>query len=113
MQVIIDSRSCENVVSKKLVHALNLKAETHPNPYKISWIKKGGEASVHEICVVPLSIGNQYKDQVVCDVIDMDVCHILLGRPWQYDNQTIQKGRANTYEFMWLGKKDSPSFRKW
>lgn len=68
-QVIIDSGSCENVVSKKIVHALNLKTEAHHNPYKMSWIKKGGKASVHEICFVPLSISNQYKDQLVCDVI--------------------------------------------
>jgi hypothetical protein len=23
-----------------------------------------------------------YKDQVLCDVMPMDVCHVLLGRPW-------------------------------
>ena len=35
----------------------------------------------------------------------MDVCHILLGRPWQYDVQAIHRGRENTYEFMWMGRK--------
>ena len=42
--VIIDSGSSENFVSRKLVTALNPKSEAHPNPYKIGWIKKGGEA---------------------------------------------------------------------
>lgn len=79
--------------------------EAHLNPYKISWNKKGGEAIVNEISSVPLSIGNHYKDQIICDVVDMDVCHILLGRPWQCDNQAIHQSRVNTYEFMWLGKK--------
>ena len=40
-QVIIDSGSSENLVSKKLVSVLKVKTEPHPNPYKVSWIKKG------------------------------------------------------------------------
>jgi hypothetical protein len=27
----------------------------------------------------------------------MDVCHILLGRPWQVDMNIIHDGRNNTY----------------
>ena len=27
----------------------------------------------------------------------MDVCHLLLGRPWQYDRSVIHDGRKNTY----------------
>jgi hypothetical protein len=27
----------------------------------------------------------------------MDVCHILLGRPWQFDRSVIHDGRKNTY----------------
>jgi hypothetical protein len=27
----------------------------------------------------------------------MDVCHVLLGRPWQYDMNFIHGGRINTY----------------
>ncbi|TYK11204.1 reverse transcriptase [Cucumis melo var. makuwa] len=103
--VIIDSGSSENFIAKTLVTTLNLKAETHPNPFKIGWVNKGGETLVSEICTVPLSIGSGYKDQIICDVIDMDVCHLLLGRPWQHDTQTLHKGRENTYEFYWMGKK--------
>jgi len=35
-------------------------------------------------------MGQKYIDSAWCDVVSMDVCHILLGRPW-YD------GRKNTY----------------
>ena len=28
----------------------------------------------------------------------MDVCHILLGRPWQYDRSATHDGRKNVYE---------------
>ncbi|XP_042950163.1 uncharacterized protein LOC122282277 [Carya illinoinensis] len=27
----------------------------------------------------------------------MDACHVLLGRPWQYDRSVIHDGRKNTY----------------
>ena len=27
----------------------------------------------------------------------MDVCHLFLGRPWQYDRNVIHDGRMNTY----------------
>ena len=41
----------------------------------------------------------KYKDKVMCDVMPMDVCHILLGRPWQYDRVAVHDGKKNTYKF--------------
>ena len=35
----------------------------------------------------------------MCDVMPMDVCHILLGRPWQYGWGAIHYGKRNTYKF--------------
>ena len=97
--VIIDSGSCENIVSKALVKALNLTTEDHPRPYKIGWIKKGSEMQVNKVCKIPLSIGKFYQDEVVCDVVDMDACHVLLGQPWQFDVDPIYRGKENSYAF--------------
>jgi hypothetical protein len=47
-------------------------------------------------CKVEFKIGS-YKDEVLCDVIPMDVCHVLLEIPWQYDRNVIHDGRKNTY----------------
>jgi hypothetical protein len=47
-------------------------------------------------CLVEIRIGG-YKDEILCDVILMDVCHILFGRPWQFDINVIHDGRKNTY----------------
>ena len=52
---------------------------------------------VNEQCEIELQIGN-YKDKVLCDVMPMDVCHILLGRPWYYDRSAKHDGRKNVYE---------------
>ena len=51
-----------------------------------------------EQCRVPFFIG-KYKDEVMCDVVDMDACHMLFGRPWQFDLNTVHNGKNNTYTF--------------
>jgi hypothetical protein len=62
-----------------------LPTEPYPFLYQIScWIKKGPFIKVTEICCAPISIG-KYKDNIVCNVVDMDAYHILLARLWQHD----------------------------
>ncbi|XP_035547276.1 uncharacterized protein LOC108991242 [Juglans regia] len=97
--LIIDSGSCENIVSRALVATLKLPTEQHSKPYKISWIKKGAETKVTATCRIPFSIGKIYNDVVDCDVVEMDACHVLLGRPWQFDVDATYRGRDNTYTF--------------
>jgi hypothetical protein len=79
-----------------MVEKLELKKTAHPNPYKVSWLQKGHQVMVSQQCQVEFKIGG-YKDEILCDVIPMDVCHILLGRPWQFDRKVIHDGRKNTY----------------
>ena len=79
---MIDSGSCENVVAEEVIQKLGLKAEQHPHPYKLGWLKKGGKVKVTKRCLVSFLVGQKYKDQVWCDVVAMDTCHLLLGRPW-------------------------------
>ncbi|KAB2623199.1 hypothetical protein D8674_025381 [Pyrus ussuriensis x Pyrus communis] len=50
--------------------------------------------------LIPFSIGTNYKDKVWCDVVPMDACHILLGRPWEFDRCVMHNGWKNTYSFM-------------
>jgi CTP:phosphocholine cytidylyltransferase-like protein len=79
--VIIDSGSCENVVSENMVQKLPLKTEKHPKLYKLSWLEKDKCVQVDQRCLVNFSIGEKYRDEVWCDVVLMDACHLLLGRP--------------------------------
>jgi len=32
-------------------------------------------------------------------VVDVDTCHILFGRPWQYDVDATHKSKENIYIF--------------
>ena len=97
--VIIDGGSCENVVSNTMVEKLGLKTEAHTQPYTLSWFKRGSEVKVSKRCLVKFAIGKKYYDELWCDVVPMDACHILLGRPWQFDRRVTHDGFRNTYAF--------------
>ncbi|GJV41640.1 putative reverse transcriptase domain-containing protein [Tanacetum coccineum] len=55
--------------------------------------------------LVAFSVGTTYTDNVWCDVVPMDACHLLLGRPLEYDRNTIHNERVNTYSFLFDGVK--------
>ena len=98
-KLVIDSCSCENLISQKLVNHLKLETHDHPNPYNIGWIKKGVNMRITKQCNLPLSLGKYYRSNVLCDVVDMDASHVLLGRPWQFDVDTTVDTR------FWHGQK--------
>ncbi|XP_031402567.1 uncharacterized protein LOC116212133 [Punica granatum] len=101
--LIIDSGSQENIIGRAVVEKLELLVEKHPNPYLIGWIKSVGDIRVTERCKVPFSIG-KYRDEVYCDVVDMEACHLLFGRPWQYDTDAKHHGKENVYRLVKEGK---------
>ena len=89
-KVIVDSGSTDNLVSTEMVEKLELETTDHPSPYKVSWLQKGHQVSVTKQCLVDIKIGG-YNDKILCDVIPMDVCHLLLGISWQYDRNVIHE----------------------
>jgi hypothetical protein len=102
-KVIIDGGSCRNLASKELCAKLKLKYIPHPHPYYIQWLSDKGEMKVSYMVRVEFQIG-PYSDTIECDVVPMSVCHMLLGRPWQFDRNVTHNGRANTYQLNWHGK---------
>ncbi|GJZ36603.1 putative reverse transcriptase domain-containing protein [Tanacetum coccineum] len=74
---------CDNLIAAEAVQKLGLKTENHPKPYKLQWLKKGGEVTVSKSVNILFYVRNTYKDNVWCDVVPMDACHLLLGRPWE------------------------------
>ncbi|KAI3453584.1 hypothetical protein Pfo_010247 [Paulownia fortunei] len=78
--VIIDGGSCTNVANTELLN-------------------NSGEIKVTKQVLVAFSIG-KYEDEVFCDVVPMHACHILLGRPWQYDRHVTHDGYTNKYSFV-------------
>ncbi|XP_057248321.1 uncharacterized protein LOC130590271 [Beta vulgaris subsp. vulgaris] len=103
--MIIDGGSCTNVASSSMVDKLNHATFSHPKPYKLHWLNDGNCVEVTKQALISFSFGDSYKDEVLCDVLPMDACHVLLGRPWQSDKETLHNGRTNTYTFMHNKKK--------
>jgi len=87
-----------------MVSKLNLPTVPHPLPYTLCWLEKGNEVHVSKQALVNYSIGG-FKDEVLCEVLPMDTCHLLLGRPWQFDKETTHHGRSNTYSFADKGQR--------
>nr|GEZ72250.1 reverse transcriptase domain-containing protein [Tanacetum cinerariifolium] len=76
-----DELVCENVVSTYMVEKLGMNTEDHPEPYQLTWLKKGNTVKVSKRCLVQFSIVKIYKDEVWCEVIPIDAAHILLWHP--------------------------------
>nr|KYP57641.1 hypothetical protein KK1_003907 [Cajanus cajan]KYP57649.1 hypothetical protein KK1_003916 [Cajanus cajan] len=102
--LIVDSRSWCNCCSTRMVEKLGLTTTPHPKPYQLHWLNDDGDMVVNQQVEVEFSIGN-YQDKVKCDVVPMETCHILLGRPWKFDKQTHHDGLTNKITFTHKGKK--------
>jgi len=64
-----------------LINKLKLPTVPHPRPYSLQWLKKGNEVHVIEEALITYTIG-KFKDEVLCDILPVDACHLLLWRPW-------------------------------
>uniref|UniRef100_A0A0D9W2E7 Retrotransposon gag domain-containing protein n=1 Tax=Leersia perrieri TaxID=77586 RepID=A0A0D9W2E7_9ORYZ len=81
-----------------------LTTQPHPHPYHIQWLNDSEKVKVTQTSRVSFSIGS-YDDSVDYDVVPMQACSFLLGRPWEYENNATHHGRSNKYTFVHKGKK--------
>ena len=102
---IINSGSYANVISLSMIERLNLQTSIHPHPHNIQWLNQSKGLHVNSHCLISFLIGKNYQDELWFDVILMDVCHTLLGRPWLFDRKVINNGYLHTYLFTKDGKK--------
>ncbi|KAK1602142.1 hypothetical protein QYE76_017185 [Lolium multiflorum] len=98
IKVIIDGGSCHNLASTELCTKLNLPLRKHPHPYHVQWLSDNGNVKIQHTVTISFKIG-AYEDTIDCDVVPMTVCHMLLGRPWQYDKKANHDGYTNAYSF--------------
>jgi len=79
-KVIMDSGSCINAVSSTIIAKFGLEVVPHPRPYRVTWINSSA-LEVKQMCLVSIDF-DFYKDKIWCDVVSMDVGHVILGRSW-------------------------------
>jgi hypothetical protein len=86
IKVIINGRSCHNLASTELCTKLNLPLRKDVHPYHVQWLSSNSNVKIQHAVSVKFKIG-PYEDTVECDIVPMTVCHVLLGRPWQFDKK--------------------------
>ncbi|XP_074305174.1 uncharacterized protein LOC141640187 [Silene latifolia] len=60
--LVVDSGSCTNVISRDLVDRLKLPTKTHPKPYNLHWLDKNNDILVKKDALVSLKLG-PYEDK--------------------------------------------------
>lgn len=83
--LIIDGNNCYNYASTRLVSKLNLDI-LESNQVEISF-----------------SVG-KYVDTVLCNVMPMETCHLLLGKPWHQVKRPEHDGVTNKLYFYHGGR---------
>jgi hypothetical protein len=101
-KLVIDGGSFTNMINKDLVQRLSLSTWRHPTPHHMKWMNPVGKLKISYKVRVKFSVGS-YIDKVECDIVPMDVCHLVLGRPWEYDLNATHEGRYNHYSFVHKG----------
>ena len=92
------------MASAEMVEKLALCTQPHLKPYYIQWLNNSGKVKVTRLVRVNFAIGS-YHDSIDCDVVPMQACSMLLGRPWQFDIDSLHHGKTNQYSFMHNNKK--------
>ncbi|KAF8086976.1 hypothetical protein N665_0606s0003 [Sinapis alba] len=91
--------------TQEAVNKLGITREPHPAPYTLGWLNDTTNIRITQRAIVTFSVGPHYKDRIYCDIAPVDICHLLLGRPWEFDRQIIHDGAKNTYSFSWEAHK--------
>ncbi|XP_074288194.1 uncharacterized protein LOC141613360 [Silene latifolia] len=72
---------------------------------QIEVAQQRAEVKADKQCLVSFSIGKNYINEALCDVIPMDGCHIIHGRPWKFDRYSVHYGKDNPYTFKFGSRK--------
>lgn len=82
--------------------------------YKISWVKWGMDINITKMCKGSFTISKNYGSNNLCDIVDMDVCNLILGYPWKFDKGMWYDIHYNAYVVDCKRKKAMiTSFQHW
>ena len=102
-KLMIGGGSSANIIAKTTLKKMGLKIEPRSHPCNVNWVDKTAQ-SIIKCSQFPIHMSS-HEDRVWCDVLYIDVAHILLGRPLLYDLDVINMGRSNSYELEFKEKK--------
>jgi hypothetical protein len=92
VQFIIDSGSRKNLISEEVVKWIALSTTLHLHPYTIGWLYQGRDLCIIQRCRLSYGI-NPFKDEVMCDVSPLEVCNVVLGKPYLWTHHVVYEFR--------------------
>jgi hypothetical protein len=104
VDTLVDSGSQANLMSEYVVNNLVYETKSHPKPYPLGWICGDNNLQVTRQCKIKFAITSNYVDEVELDIVPLDICEIVLGRPYLYDRKAIFYREENKYCFKKDGK---------
>jgi hypothetical protein len=67
----------------------------HLQPYTIDWLHQGRYLCVSQQCCLPYDI-KLFKDEVLCDISRLEVCDVLLGKPYFWKHHAMYESRLHS-----------------
>jgi hypothetical protein len=86
------------MISQNLVQHLQLLTTPHLDPYQLGWVQKNGpHITIARCCfTVTFTIG-PFHDTVIYDMSPLDCDDLLLGLPYQQDQQSVYHAKTHQY----------------
>ena len=103
VDTLFDNGSQVNLVSEEVVNKSVLGSIPHEKPYPLGCVTNDAPLQVTKKCILKFAISDKFKDEVELDVVPMDICGIVLGRPYLYDHKDILYRDKNQYHLFKYG----------
>ena len=84
------------MISEEVVKKLHLVTVPHEKPYPLGWVTNDTRLQVTRKCVLKFAITEKLRDEVELDVVPLDICGIVFGSPYLYDQKAIFYREQNT-----------------
>jgi hypothetical protein len=95
LHFIVDSGSQKNMILEDIFKRLGLLITLHPHPYTIDWLRQGRDLHVIQQFRLPYDI-KPFKDEVLCDIYPLEVCDVILGKPYFQKNHVVYESRPRS-----------------
>jgi hypothetical protein len=95
LHFIVDSGSQKNLISAEVIKWLALPTTPHPQPYTIGWLRQGSDLRVTQQRRLSYGI-KPFKDEVLCGLAPLEVCDVLLGKPYLWKHHVVYESRPRS-----------------
>jgi len=97
LDTLFDNGSQVNLISETIVKKLGLKTTPHKNPYPLGCVSEDAKLQVMKQCKIIFAITAKFFVKVELYVVPLDICDIVLGRPYILDRKDIFHSEENKY----------------